>query len=176
MSQENTYSSIENYFNSLYSLNSSTDKNIEEYFSRNRFIPLKSPIFSSDEKRTTANEDISQEDSFSHILRNNSESFSSNKNAERNNIFKEENTNQKDTIDKDKVLNANEKCKKSPEDKTKNNKKPLFKVIGRKTRRYKKKYNILIKIMRNFFNKYLVEKINKIIRKSKSEHYFEKFP
>ena len=80
MSQENTYSSIENYFNSLYSLNSSTDKNIEEYFSRNRFIPLKSPIFSSDEKRTTANEDISQEDSFSHILRNNSESFSSNKN------------------------------------------------------------------------------------------------
>jgi len=30
--------------------------------------------------------------------------------------------------------------------------------------------------MRNFFNKYLVEKINKIIRKSKSEHYFEKFP
>ena len=176
MSQENTYSSIENYFNSLYSLNSSTDKNIEEYFSRNRFIPLKSPIFSSDEKRTTANEDISQEDSFSHILRNNSESFSSNKNAERNNIFKEENTNQKDTIDKDKVLNANEKCKKSPEDKTKNNKKPLFKVIGRKTRQYKKKYNILIKIMRNFFNKYLVEKINKIIRKSKSEHYFEKFP
>ena len=176
MSQENTYSSIENYFNSLYSLNSSTDKNIEEYFSRNRFIPLKSPIFSSDEKRTTANEDISQEDSFSHILRNNSESFSSNKNAERNNNFKEENTNQKDTIDKDKVLNANEKCKKSPEDKTKNNKKPLFKVIGRKTRRYKKKYNILIKIMRNFFNKYLVEKINKIIRKSKSEHYFEKFP
>ena len=176
MSQENTYSSIDNYFNSLYSLNSSTDKNIEEYFSRNRFIPLKSPIFSSDEKRTTANEDISQEDSFSHILRNNSESFSSNKNAERNNIFKEENTNQKDTIDKDKVLNANEKCKKSPEDKTKNNKKPLFKIIGRKTRRYKKKYNILIKIMRNFFNKYLVEKINKIIRKSKSEHYFEKFP
>ena len=176
MSQENSYSSIENNFNSLYSLNSSTDKNIEEYFSRNRFIPLKSPIFSSDEKRTTANEDISQEDSFSHILRNNSESFSSNKNAERNNIFKEENTNQKDTIDKDKVLNANEKCKKSPEDKTKNNKKPLFKVIGRKTRRYKKKYNILIKIMRNFFNKYLVEKINKIIRKSKSEHYFEKFP
>ena len=176
MSQENSYSSIENNFNSLYSLNSSTDKNIEEYFSRNRFIPLKSPIFSSDEKRTTANEDISQEDSFSHILRNNSESFSSNKNAERNNNFKEENTNQKDTIDKDKVLNANEKCKKSPEDKTKNNKKPLFKVIGRKTRRYKKKYNILIKIMRNFFNKYLVEKINKIIRKSKSEHYFEKFP
>ena len=176
MSQENSYSSIENNFNNLYSLNSSTDKNIEEYFSRNRFIPLKSPIFSSDEKRTTANEDISQEDSFSHILRNNSESFSSNKNAERNNIFKEENTNQKDTIDKDKVLNANEKCKKSPEDKTKNNKKPLFKVIGRKTRRYKKKYNILIKIMRNFFNKYLVEKINKIIRKSKSEHYFEKFP
>ena len=176
MSQENSYSSIENNFNSLYSLNSSTDKNIEEYFSRNRFIPLKSPIFSSDEKRTTANEDISQEDSFSHILRNNSELFSSNKNAERNNIFKEENTNQKDTIDKDKVLNANEKCKKSPEDKTKNNKKPLFKVIGRKTRRYKKKYNILIKIMRNFFNKYLVEKINKIIRKSKSEHYFEKFP
>ena len=176
MSQENSYSSIENNFNSLYSLNSSTDKNIEEYFSRNRFIPLKSPIFSSDEKRTTANDDISQEDSFSHILRNNSESFSSNKNAERNNIFKEENTNQKDTIDKDKVLNANEKCKKSPEDKTKNNKKPLFKVIGRKTRRYKKKYNILIKIMRNFFNKYLVEKINKIIRKSKSEHYFEKFP
>ena len=176
MSQENTYSSIENYFNSLYSLNSSTDKNIEEYFSRNRFIPLKSPIFSSDEKRTTANEDISQEDSFSHILRNNSESFSSNKNAERNNIFKEENTNQKDTIDKDKVLNANEKCTKRTKDKTKNNKKPLFKVIGRKTRRYKKKYNILIKIMRNFFNKYLVEKINKIIRKSKSEHYFEKFP
>jgi len=176
MSQENSYSSIENNFNSLYSLNSSTDKNIEEYFSRNRFIPLKSPIFSSDEKRTTANEDISQEDSFSHILRNNSESFSSNKNAERNNNFKEENTNQKDTIDKDKVLNANEKCKKSPEDKTKNNKKPLFKVIGRKTRRYKKKYNMLIKIMRNFFNKYLVEKINKIIRKSKSEHYFEKFP
>ena len=176
MSQENSYSSIENNFNSLYSLNSSTDKNIEEYFSRNRFIPLKSPIFSSDEKRTTANEDISQEDSFSYILRNNSESFSSNKNAERNNIFKEENTNQKDTIDKDKVLNANEKCKKSPEDKTKNNKKPLFKVIGRKTRRYKKKYNILIRIMRNFFNKYLVEKINKIIRKSKSEHYFEKFP
>ena len=176
MSQENTYSSIENYFNSLYSLNSSTDKNIEEYFSRNRFIPLKSPIFSSDEKRSTAIDDISQEDSFSLILRNNSELFSSNKNAERNNIFKEENTNQKDTIDKDKVLNANEKCKKSPEDKTKNNKKPLFKVIGRKTRRYKKKYNILIKIMRNFFNKYLVEKINKIIRKSKSEHYFEKFP
>ena len=176
MSQENTYSSIENYFNSLYSLNSSTDKNIEEYFSRNRFIPLKSPIFSSDEKRTTANEDISQEDSFSHILRNNSESFSSNKNAERNNIFKEENTNQKDTIDKDKVLNANEKCTKRTKDKTKNNKKPLFKVIRRKTRRYKKKYNILIKIMRNFFNKYLVEKINKIIRKSKSEHYFEKFP
>ena len=176
MSQENTYSSIENYFNSLYSLNSSTDKNIEEYFSRNRFIPLKSPIFSSDEKRSTANDDVSQEDSFSLILRNNSELFSSNKNAEGNNIFKEENTNQKDTIDKDKVLNANEKCKKSPEDKTKNNKKPLFKVIGRKTRRYKKKYNILIKIMRNFFNKYLVEKINKIIRKSKSEHYFEKFP
>ena len=176
MSQENSYSSIENNFNSLYSLNSSTDKNIEEYFIRNRFIPLKSPIFSSDEKRTTANDDISQEDSFSHILRNNSELFSSNKSAERNNIFKEENTNQKDTIDKDKVLNANEKCKKSPEDKTKNNKKPLFKVIGRKTRRYKKKYNILIKIMRNFFNKYLVEKINKIIRKSKSEHYFEKFP
>lgn len=176
MSQENSYSSIENNFNSLYSLNSSTDKNIEEYFSRNRFIPLKSPIFSSDEKRTTANDDISQENSFSPILRNNSELFSSNKNAERNNIFKEENTNQKDTIDKDKVLNANEKCKKSPEDKTKNNKKPLFKVIGRKTRRYKKKYNILIKIMRNFFNKYLVEKINKIIRKSKSEHYFEKFP
>ncbi len=176
MSQENSYSSIENNFNSLYSLNSSTDKNIEEYFSRNRFIPLKSPIFSSDEKRTTANEDISQEDSFSLILRNNSELFSSNKSAERNNIFKEENTNQKDTIDKDKVLNANEKCKKSPEDKTKNNKKPLFKVIGRKTRRYKKKYNILIRIMRNFFNKYLVEKINKIIRKSKSENYFEKFP
>ena len=175
MSQENSYSSIENNFNSLYSLNSSTDKNIEEYFSRNRFIPLKSPIFSSDEKRTTANEDISQEDSFSHILRNNSESFSSNKNAERNNIFKE-NTNQKDTIDKDKVLNANEKCTKRTKDKTKNNKKPLFKVIGRKTRQYKKKYNILIKIMRNFFNKYLVEKINKIIRKSKSEHYFEKFP
>ena len=175
MSRENSYSSIENNFNSLYSLNSSTDKNIEEYFSRNRFIPLKSPIFSSDEKRTTANDDISQENSFSPILRNNSELFSSNKNAERNNIFKEENTNQKDTIDKDKVLNANEKCKKSPEDKTKNNKKPLFKVIGRKTRRYKKKYNILIKIMRNFFNKYLVEKINKIIRKSKSEHYFEKF-
>ena len=176
MSQENSYSSIENNFNSLYSLNSSTDKNIEEYFSRIRFILLKSPIFSSDEKRTTANDDISQENSFSPILRNNSELFSSNKNAERNNIFKEENTNQKDTIDKDKVLNANEKCKKSPEDKTKNNKKPLFKVIGRKTRRYKKKYNILIKIMRNFFNKYLVEKINKIIRKSKSEHYFEKFP
>ena len=176
MSQENSYSSIENNFNSLYSLNSSTDKNIEEYFSRNRFIPLKSPIFSSDEKRSTAIDDISQEDSFSLILRNNSELFSSNKNAERNNNFKEENTNQKDTIDKDKVLNANEKCKKSPEDKTKNIKKPLFKVIRRKTRRYKKKYNILIKIMRNFFNKYLVEKINKIIRKSKSEHYFEKFP
>jgi len=176
MSQENSYSSIENNFNSLYSLNSSTDKNIEEYFSRNRFIPLKSPIFSSDEKRTTANDDISQEDSFSHILRNNSELFSSNKNAERNNIFKEENTNQKDTIDKDRVLNANEKYTKRTKDKTKNNKKPLFKIIGRKTRRYKKKYNILIKIMRNFFNKYLVEKINKIIRKSKSEHYFEKFP
>ena len=176
MSQENSYSSIENNFNSLYSLNSSTDKNIEEYFSRNRFIPLKSPIFSSDEKRTTANDDISQENSFSPILRNNSELFSSNKNAERNNIFKEENTNQKDTIDKDRVLNANEKYTKRTKDKTKNNKKPLFKIIGRKTRRYKKKYNILIKIMRNFFNKYLVEKINKIIRKSKSEHYFEKFP
>ena len=176
MSQENSYSSIENNFNSLYSLNSSTDKNIEEYFSRNRFIPLKSPIFSSDEKRTTANDDISQEDSFSHILRNNSELFSSNKNAERNNIFKEENTNQKDTIDKDRVLNANEKYTKRTKDKTKNNKKPLFKVIGRKIRRYKKKYNILIRIMINFFIKYLVEKINKIIRKSKSEHYFEKFP
>ena len=114
MSQENSYSSIENNFNSLYSLNSSTDKNIEEYFSRIRFILLKSPIFSSDENRSTANDDVSQEDSFSLILRNNSELFSSNKNAERNNIFKEEkNTNQKDTIDKDKVLNANEKCKKS---------------------------------------------------------------
>ena len=177
MSQENSYSSIENNFNSLYSLNSSTDKNIKEYFSRNRFIPLKSPIFSSDEKRSTSNDDVSQEDSFSLILRNNSELFSTNKNAEGNNIFKEEkNTNQKDVINKDKVLNAKEKCKKSPEDKTKNIKKPLFKVIRRKTRRYKKKYNILIKIMRNFFNKYLVEKINKIIRKSKSEHYFEKFP
>ena len=144
MSQENSYSSIENNFNSLYSLNSSTDKNIEEYFSRNRFIPLKSPIFSSDEKRTTANDDISQEDSFSHILRNNSELFSSNKNAERNNIFKEEkNTNQKDAIDKNKVLNANEKYTKRTKDKTKNNKKPLFKVIGRKIRRYKKKYNRL---------------------------------
>ena len=176
MSQENSYSSIENNFNSLYSLNSSTDKNIEEYFSRIRFILLKSPIFSSDENRSTANDDVSQEDSFSIILRNNSELFSSNKSAERNNIFKEENTNQKDTIDKDRVLNANEKYTKRTKDKTKNNKKPLFKVIGRKIRRYKKKYNILIKIMRNFFNKYLVEKINKIIRKSKSEHYFEKFP
>ena len=140
MSQENSYSSIENNFNSLYSLNSSTDKNIEEYFSRNRFIPLKSPFFSSDEKRTTTNEDISQEDSFSPILRNNSELFSSNKSAEGNNIFKEEkNKNQKDRIDKDKVLNANEKYTKRTKDKTKNNKKPLFKVIGRKTRRYKKK-------------------------------------
>ena len=90
MSQENSYSSIENNFNSLYSLNSSTDKNIEAYFGRNQFIPLKSPIFSSDEKRSTANDDISQENSFSPILRNNSELFSSNKNAERNNIFKEE--------------------------------------------------------------------------------------
>ena len=115
MSQENSYSSIENNFNSLYSLNSSTDKNIEEYFSRIRFILLKSPIFSSDEKRSTSNDDISQEDSFSPILRNNSELFSSNKNAERNNIFKEENTNQKDTIDKDKVLNANEKFGSSEE-------------------------------------------------------------
>ena len=44
----------------------------------------------------------------------------------------------KDAIDKNKVLNVNAKCTKSPEDKTKNNKKPLFKVIGRKTRRYKK--------------------------------------
>lgn len=177
MSQEYSYSSIENNLKSLYSLKSSTDKNIEAYFSRNRFISLKSPIFSSDENRSTANDDISQEDSFSPILRNNSELFSSNKNAERNNIFKEEkNTNQKDVIDKDKVLNANENCTNRAEDKTKNNKKPLFKVIKRKTKRYKKKYNILIKIMRNFFNQYLLEKNNKIIRKCKSEHYFEKFP
>lgn len=152
MYQDNPNSSIENNYKSIYPTYSNTDHNLQKYLSRNLIISPPSPNYFTDDNRSTKSDD------------------------ERNNNLNEKNSNENEVIGPNKIHSVEEKNIASKENKTKTNKKPLFKVIRRKTRRYKKKYNILIKIMRNFFNKYLVEKINKIIRKSKSEHYFEKFP
>ena len=68
---------------------------------------------------------------------------------------------------------------KSTKDKTKKNKIQIFKIIKLKKslgERYIKKDNIVIKIVRHFFNNYLVNEITKIIKDLGSKLYFDKFP
>jgi hypothetical protein len=152
MYQDNPNSSIENNFKSIYPTYSNTDQNIQKYLSRNLIISPPSPNYFTDDNRSTKSDD------------------------ERNNNLNEKNSNENEVIGPNKIHSVEEKNIASKENKTKTNKKPKFKIIKGKTRRFKKKDNILAKIMRKFWNKHFIRKMTKTIKDAGSKHCFERFP
>ena len=152
MYQDNPNSSIENNFKSIYPTYSNTDQNIQKYLSRNLIISPPSPNYFTDDNRSTKSDD------------------------ERNNYLNEKNSNENELIGPNKIYSVEEKNIASTENKTKTNKKPKFKIIKGKTRQYEKKYNILAKNMRKFWNMHLVQKMTKTIKDAGSKDYFERFP
>ena len=152
MYQDNPNSSIENNYKIIYPTYSNTDHNLQKYLSRNLIISPPSPNYFTDDNRSTKSDD------------------------ERNNNLNEKNSIENKIIDPYKIHPVEEKNIASTENKTKINKKPKFKIIKGKTRQYEKKYNILAKNMRKFWNKHLVQKMTKIIKDAGSKDYFERFP
>ena len=152
MYQDNPNSSIENNYKIIYPTYSNTDQNLQKYLSRNLIISPPSPNYFTDDNRSTKSDD------------------------ERNNNLNEKNSSENKVIDPYKNHSVEEKNIASTENKTKTNKKPKFKIIKGKTRQYEKKYNILAKNMRKFWNMHLVQKMTKTIKDAGSEHYFERFP
>ena len=115
MYQDNPNSSIENNYKSIYPTYSNTDHNLQKYLSRNLIISPPSPNYFTDDNRSTKSDD------------------------ERNNILNEKNSNENEVISPNKIHSVEEKNIASTENKTKTNKKPKFKIIKGKTRRFKKK-------------------------------------
>ena len=152
MYQDNPNSSIENNYKIIYPTYSNTDQNLQKYLSRNLIISPPSPNYFTDDNRSTKSDD------------------------ERNNNLNEKNSNENEVIGPNKIHSVEEKNIASKENKTKTNKKPKFKIIKGKTRRFKKKDNILAKIMRKFWNKHFIRKMTKTIKDAGSKHCFERFP
>ena len=115
MYQDIPNSSIENYYKSIYPIHSNTEHNLQKYLSRNLIISPPSPNYFTDDNRSTKSDD------------------------ERNNNLNKKNSIENKIIDPYKIHPVEEKNIASTENKTKINKKPKFKIIKGKTRRFKKK-------------------------------------
>ena len=152
MYQDNPNFSIENNYKIIYPTYSNTDQNLQKYLNRNLIISPPSPNYFTDDNRSTKSDD------------------------ERNNNLNEKNSNENEVIGPNKIHSVEEKNIASKENKTKTNKKPKFKIIKGKTRRFKKKDNILAKIMRKFWNKHFIRKMTKTIKDAGSKQCFERFP
>ena len=144
---EDNSSYMENVFQLSTIFNSNTDNALETYFKKNQ----NNFIYSSDIKNS---EKDPKEKINKTII---PEEF--------NNIKKRMENNKRKIFSVKKIPAMNKiKRKRDYEGKQVNTKQRLY-----------QEYNIRTKIARNFFNKYLIKKINKIIKNNKCPLYFELF-
>ena len=164
-----------NSSDNFYSLNSNIDNNTNTFFDLSQYPPKNFPFHFDGENKSTTGEDFSHIKSVFPAFIDSYE-LSSNK-SELDDF---------DVIYTNKIFSINLSQEKTKEYNIKNIT-PIFEIIktektvkSKKDKtsreRYKKKDNILSKLGRNFFNKYLVEKITGIIQKFGSKLYFNKFP
>ena len=179
--QDNPYRFTFKNFHNFSPSKQNTDRNKGAFLQRNLYIEPHLPYFSEDgnEDKNIRNDNLSHIRSIFPILINYSEITSSEENIGRNNILNIKDSKKSDVNDSNVMCYIDLSSEKSTKDKTKKNKIQIFKIIKLKKslgERYIKKDNIVIKIVRHFFNNYLVNEITKIIKDLGSKLYFDKFP
>ena len=179
--QDNPYSFTVKNFHNFSPSKQNIDRNKEASLRRNLYIEPHLPYFSEDgnEDKNIRNDNLSHIRSIFPILINYSEITSSEENIRRNNILNIKDSKKSDVNDSNVMCYIDLSSEKSTKDKTKKNQIQIFKIIKLKKslgERYIKKDNIVIKIVRHFFNNYLVNEITKIIKDLGSRLYFDKFP
>ena len=179
--QDNPYRFTVKNFHNFSPSKQNTDRNKGAFLQRNLYIEPHLPYFSEDgnEDKNIRNDNLSHIRSIFPILINYSEITSSEENIRRNNILNIKDSKKSDVNDSNVMCYIDLSSEKSTKDKTKKNQIQIFKIIKLKKslgERYIKKDNIVIKIVRHFFNNYLVNEITKIIKDLGSRLYFDKFP
>ena len=179
--QDNPYRFTFKNFHNFSPSKQNTDRNKGAFLQRNLYIEPHLPYFSEDgnEDKNIRNDNLSHISSIFPVLINYSEITSSEENIGRNNILNIKDSKKSDVNDSNVICYIDLSSEKSTKDKTKKNKIQIFKIIKLKKslgERYIKKDNIVIKIVRHFFNNYLVNEITKIIKDLGSRLYFDKFP
>ena len=179
--QDNPYRFTFKNFHNFSPSKQNTDRNKGAFLQRNLYIEPHLPYFSEDgnEDKNIRNDNLSHIRSIFPILINYSEITSSEENIRRNNILNIKDSKKSDVNDSNVMCYIDLSSEKSTKDKTKKNQIQIFKIIKLKKslgERYIKKDNIVIKIVRHFFNNYLVNEITKIIKDLGSKLYFDKFP
>ena len=179
--QDNPYRFTFKNFHNFSPSKQNTDRNKGAFLQRNLYIEPHLPYFSEDgnEDKNIRNDNLSHIRSIFPILINYSEITSSEENIRRNNILNIKDSKKSDVNDSNVMCYIDLSSEKSTKDKTKKNQIQIFKIIKLKKslgERYIKKDNIVIKIVRHFFNNYLVNEITKIIKGLGSRLYFDKFP
>ena len=179
--QDNPYRFTFKNFHDFSPSKQNTDRNKGAFLQRNLYIEPHLPYFSEDgnEDKNIRNDNLSHIRSIFPILINYSEITSSEENIRRNNILNIKDSKKSDVNDSNVMCYIDLSSEKSTKDKTKKNQIQIFKIIKLKKslgERYIKKDNIVIKIVRHFFNNYLVNEITKIIKDLGSRLYFDKFP
>ena len=179
--QDNPYRFTFKNFHNFSPSKQNTDRNKGAFLQRNLYIEPHLPYFSEDgnEDKNIRNDNLSHIRSIFPILINYSEITSSEENIRRNNILNIKDSKKSDVNDSNVMCYIDLSSEKSTKDKTKKNQIQIFKIIKLKKslgERYIKKDNIVIKIVRHFFNNYLVNEITKIIKDLGSRLYFDKFP
>ena len=179
--QDNPYRFTFKNFHNFSPSKQNTDRNKGAFLQRNLYIEPHLPYFSEDgnEDKNIRNDNLSHISSIFPVLINYSEITSSEENIGRNNILNIKDSKKSDVNDSNVMCYIDLSSEKSTKDKTKKNKIQIFKIIKLKKslgERYIKKDNIVIKIVRHFFNNYLVNEITKIIKDLGSKLYFDKFP
>ena len=179
--QDNPYRFTVKNFHNFSPSKQNTDRNKGAFLQRNLYIEPHLPYFSEDgnEDKNIRNDNLSHISSIFPVLINYSEITSSEENIRRNNILNIKDSKKSDVNDSNVMCYIDLSSEKSTKDKTKKNKIQIFKIIKLKKslgERYIKKDNIVIKIVRHFFNNYLVNEITKIIKDLGSRLYFDKFP
>ena len=178
LSGEDSYSYIDdNSYNSPH-LNSSSEHILKKLFKRNIYIFPHLPTFSEDEEDIiTSNNNLSNVRFIFPFLRKNQEISSSKENMEKINILNNIDSCAGGVVTSNEVLCIELSSEKSTGNKTKKKQEQIFKITKlKKGIRYTKKDNILAKIIRHFFNNYLVNEITNIIKDLGSKLYFDKFP
>ena len=179
--QDNPYRFTFKNFHNFSPSKQNTVRNKGALLQRNLYIEPHLPYFSEDgnEDKNIRNDNLSHIRSIFPILINYSEITSSEENIRRNNILNIKDSKKSDVNDSNVMCYIDLSSEKSTKDKTKKNQIQIFKIIKLKKslgERYIKKDNIVIKIVRHFFNNYLVNEITKIIKDLGSKLYFDKFP